>query len=153
MMHGHAVCNGFAVRTLKVVFPTIVDIGCFSDTLDLVGYSIPTIICCLVDKSFPKAKLLWRERTGQSYQGYSITRWWIRSKFEVLKQVLDLFGNVVPFLESNADFSPATHIAMLYDTQQKPYLMVGLAVTIDAGMAFIKSTYNLEGDGPLVLTC
>ena len=28
-----------------------------------------------------------------------------------------------------------------------------LAVTIDAGMPFVQSTYNLEGDGPLALTC
>ena len=31
--------------------------------------------------------------------------------------------------------------------------MVELAVTIDAGMPFVKATYNLEGDGPLALTC
>ena len=28
-----------------------------------------------------------------------------------------------------------------------------LAATIDAGMPFVKATYNLEGDGPLALTC
>ena len=31
--------------------------------------------------------------------------------------------------------------------------MVELAVTIDTGMPFVKATYNLEGDGPLVLSC
>ena len=31
--------------------------------------------------------------------------------------------------------------------------MVELAVTVDAGMRFVQATYNLEGDGPLELTC
>ena len=31
--------------------------------------------------------------------------------------------------------------------------MVELAVTVDAGMPFVQATYNLEGDGPLGLTC
>ena len=31
--------------------------------------------------------------------------------------------------------------------------MVELAVTVDAGMPFVQATYNLEGDGPLALTC
>ena len=43
----------------------------------------------------PKAMQLWKERTGQSYQGYSPTRWW--SKWEVMKQLMDLFGDVQPF--------------------------------------------------------
>ena len=42
---------------------------------------------------------------------------------------------------------------MLHDRQQKSYLMVELAITIDAAMLFVKATYNLEGDGPLSLTC
>ena len=31
--------------------------------------------------------------------------------------------------------------------------MVELAVTVDAAMPFVKATYNLEGDGPLALSC
>ena len=92
MMHDRAACNGVALRTSKVVFPTIVDVGCFSHTLDLVGDRFSTPYLSSFSLSWishsPKAKLLWRERTGQSYQGYSATRWW--SKFEVLKQVLNL---------------------------------------------------------------
>ena len=37
MMHDHAACNGVALRTLKIVFPSIVDVGRFPHTLDLVG--------------------------------------------------------------------------------------------------------------------
>lgn len=56
----------------------------------------------------------------------------------MLKQVLDLFGDVLPFLEENTGFSPATRaklLDMLNDPQQKPYLMVELAVTIDTGIS------------------
>ncbi len=35
----------------------------------------------------------------------------------------------------------------------KSQLMVELAVTVDAGEPFVKATYYLEGDGPLVFTC
>ena len=161
MMHDRAACNAVALRTLKVVFPTIVDVGCFSHTLDLVGekFVTPTLSSFAIwwislFSHSPKAKLLWHEHTGQSIRGYSATRWW--SKFEVLKQLLDPFGDLIPFLESNLDFAPATHgklLAILNDPQQKQKLMIELAVTIDAGMPFVKATYNLEGDGPLVLTC
>ena len=36
-MHDRAAYNGVVLRTLKVVFPTIVDVGCFSHTLEMVG--------------------------------------------------------------------------------------------------------------------
>ena len=34
-----------------------------------------------------------------------------------------------------------------------PATVVELAATVDAGLPFVKCTYNLEGDGPLVLSC
>ena len=161
MMHDRAASNNVALRTAKIVYPLLVDIGCFSHTLDLVGekFSIPhlssfTIWWVSLFSHSPKSKLLWKERTGRAFTGYSTTRWW--SKFEVMKQLHDLFGDLEPFLDSNADISPATRgklLSMLKDPQQKPYLMVELAVTIDAAMPFVKATYNLEGDGPLALTC
>ena len=97
--------------------------------------------------------LLWKERTGQSYQGYSATRWW--SKYEVMKQLMDLFGDVKPFLEE-VTVSPATVeklLSVFRNPCEKKLLQVELAAIIDAGMPFVKATYNLEGDGPLVLTC
>ena len=81
MMHDRAACNGVALCNLKVVFPTIVDIGCSSHTQDLVGekFVTPTLSSfatwwiSLFSHS-PKEKLLWHEHTGQSFQGYSATR-------------------------------------------------------------------------------
>jgi len=36
-MHNQATANGAAMRTIKVIFPMALDIGCYSPTLDLVG--------------------------------------------------------------------------------------------------------------------
>ena len=60
-----------------------------------------------------------------------------------------------PFWKHN-DIPPAISeklLSMLSDDEEKKYLMVELAVTIDIAVPFVKSTYNLEGDGPLALTC
>ena len=74
----------------------------------------------------------------------------------MMKQLMDLFGDVQPFLEDNTSISPATRgklLGILQNSQEKAYLMVELAVTIDAAMPFVKATYVLEGDGPLALSC
>ena len=160
VMHDRAACNGVALRTIKVVYSSILDIGCFSHTLDLVGskFDTPCLSSFMVwwvslFSHSPKAMLLWKERTGQSYQGYSPTRWW--SKWEVMKQLMDLFGDVEPFLQE-VTVSPATVeklLSILRNANEKKLLQVELAATIDAGLPFVKCTYNLEGDGPLVLSC
>ena len=36
---------------------------------------------------------------------------------------------------------------------KKAYLQIEMAAVGDAGREFVKSTYKLEGDGPLVLDC
>lgn len=97
--------------------------------------------------------LLWKERTGQPYKGYSATKWW--SKYEVIKQLMDLFCDVRPFLK-NATVSPSTReriLSAIDNTQKREHLMVELAETIDEGMPFVRATYGLKGDGPLSLTC
>ena len=160
VMCDRAACNGVALRTIKIVYSSIIDVGCFSHTLDLVGskFVTPCLSSFIVwwislFSHSPKAMLLWKERTGQSYKGYSATRWW--SKYEVIRQVMDLFGDIHPFLEE-ASVSLATVnklLSILQDPQEKKLLQVEIAVTIDAGMPFVRATYNLEGDGPLALTC
>ena len=42
---------------------------------------------------------------------------------------------------------------MLQTPQEKAYLTVELAVTVDTALPFVKATYELEGDGPLALSC
>ena len=72
--HGHtmrdrAAVNNVAVRFMKVLHKNLLDVGCFSHTLDLVGDRI-----CLSDfllswlslsSHSSKPKLLWKEKTGR----------------------------------------------------------------------------------------
>ena len=72
-----------------------------------------------------------------------------------MRQLMELFADVEPFLKMHRDISPATRgklLSTLRDDDEKKYLMVELAATIDAATPFIKATYNVEGDGPLALT-
>ena len=160
-MRDCASCNSVAMRTLKVVYPSLLDVGCFSHTLDRVGehFSVPHVSefvthwINLFSHSF-KARLIWKERTGRSISGYSTTRWW--SKWEVLNQLLELFGDVGPFLSNAEEFSAATRSKLLQfttDTQKQCFLRMELVAVIDAGKPFVQATYNLEGDGPLAYSC
>ena len=75
--------NNVAMRTMKVVYPHLLDIGCYSHTIDHVGEKFDTPNLDEFGKAWvgifahsPKARLLWRERTGRSMATYRETRWW-----------------------------------------------------------------------------
>ena len=68
------------------------------------------------------------------------------------KQLMGLFADVLPFLEELAPSTCRKLLAILVDTQKSSKLQLELAAVIDAGEAFVKATYKLEGDGPLVFT-
>ena len=115
---------------LKVVFPSILNVGCFSHTLDHVGETFVTpthsefmtLWISLFSHSC-KSKLAWKDKTNNSIKTRSNTRWW--SRFEVTKQVFDLFGDVEMFLRQNNDISPATMSKLLTffeDPNKKAYL-------------------------------
>ena len=92
--------------------------------------------------------------TGRAVTTYSKTRWW--SKWEIMHQVLVQFGDVQAFLLQNEDISPVTHpklLEILCNPHQLTMLKMGLASAVDIGQYFVKATYDLEGDGGLVLTC
>ena len=99
----------------------------------------------------PKAKLVWREKTGLPIPTYSPTRWW--SKWEVLKALLLSFGDVESFFK-DCDLPPSRLklLEILEDPANCRKLHIELAATVDAGEPFVKATYVLEGDGPLVLS-
>ena len=100
------------------------------------------------------ARLVWRERTGQSIGTFSETRWW--SKWEVLNQLVNYFGYVEPFLRENEEICPANrqHLLEIFDDSQACQdLRLELAAIVDAGVHFVKATYYLEGDGPLIFSC
>lgn len=66
--------------------------------------------------------------------------------------MLELFGDVETFLWLAAA-TRSKLLAFFSDPQKKALLKAELAVIVDFGMQFVKTTYNLEGDGPLVFRC
>jgi len=161
IMHDCASTNTAAMRTLKVLYPFVLAIGCFSHTLNRVGekFNAPqvndftTYWVSLFSHSF-KARAIWKAQTGRTISSYSATRWW--SKWEVMNQILELFGDVEPFLRNPEEFSGTTRAKLLEyfaTTQSKQSLKVELAAVIDAGKPFVQATYKLEGDGPVAIEC
>ncbi len=69
------------------------------------------------------------------------------------KQLMELFGDILPFLEDSGLATRAKMKEILGNAQSKGKLMLELAITIDAGQPFVEMTYKLEGDGPLALSC
>ena len=100
----------------------------------------------------PKTRLTWTTQTGLPSPSYSATRWW--SKFEVINQVHDTFGDVSSFLNSTdlPSASSGKMIKILNDAAKCRKLKIELAITVDSMATFVCSTYTLEGNGPLALT-
>ena len=152
--------NNVALRTLSIVYPQIIDVRCFSHTLGHVGEHFTTSVLNefvsgwigLFSRS-PRTKLLWKTATGLRAPSYSTTRWW--SKWEVIKQMHEGFADVESFI-TTADLPPASKSKIQHicdDPLKKIKLQIELAITDDAGEAFVRATYYLEGDGPLIFTC
>lgn len=155
-----AAVNGCALRVVKALYPKLLEVTCFSHTIDLVGshFEVPTLDqfiqwwIQLFSRS-AAAKLRWKERTGVAMRSYSATRWW--SKWEVINQVLTHFGDIEPFLQENQDIAPrlGDHLRVLLEDQERRKLLImEIAAIIDAGEPFVKATYVLEGDGLLVFS-
>jgi len=100
-----------------------------------------------------KVRMLWKDRTSLSMPSYSLTRWW--NKWEVFKQLMVQFGDLEEFLKSS-DVCTMTRTKLLSffsDSSKKANLQIELAAIVDYGEPFVKTTYKLEGDGPLALEC
>ena len=157
VMRDRASVNGVALRTLKVVYPYLVDIGCFAHTINLAGdkFKIPTLIQFInawnsLFSHSAKARLCWKETTGISMPSYCPTRWW--SKWEVMKAVMVMFGDIEKFLTLHNDIAPATTrklLEIMSNANSRSLLQLELASVVDAGESLVKATYKLEGDGPL----
>ena len=154
--------NSVAMSTLKIVYPTLLDVGCFSHTLGHVGekFRTPTLsdfitLWINLFSHSSKSKLAWKDQTSVSIATYSTTRWW--SKWEVVNQVPNLFGDVEAFLWENLNLSSSVTrsklLAFFDDPVKKALLQIEIAATVDAGMPFVKATYKIEGDGPLAYEC
>ena len=82
-MRDYASVNNVAIRTLSIVFPKVLDKGCFSHTLDHVGehMKIPVLEEFLkgwigLFSRSPKERLAWNSLIGIPVPSYSDTRWW-----------------------------------------------------------------------------
>ena len=161
VMRDGASVNSAALRTVAVVYPALLDMCCISHTLDHVGdkFRVPTVslfftLWVSLFAHSPKVRAKWKEKTGRAMATYSHTQWW--SRWEIMQQVLEQFGDVEPFLRENPDLSTATRaklLEILLNPQQLLILKVELAAVVDIGVHFVKATYSLEGDGVLVLKC
>ena len=145
-MRDRASTNEVAIRAIKVLYPNVLDIRCFSHTIDNAGghFRTPTLVefiklwISLFSHS-PRCRLLWKELTGKSMASFSETRWW--SRWEVCNQVF----LSVQRCASHPEMSPATTAKLsllLIDFQKKAYLQVELAALVDCGESFVKATYN-----------
>lgn len=160
VMHDRASINAAVVRIVKVVYPNMVDIGCISHTLDIVGdkFKTPnlnhffTLRNSLFSHSF-KARAVWKQQTGRAMSsGTTIRRW---SRWEMMEQMMQQFEDIELYLRQ-ADFSPSSCVKLLEilsNPQSRLLLRIELAAVVDVGIHFVKGTYNLEGDGILVFTC
>ena len=81
-MRDRSTVNNVAVRTLKIVYPQLIDIGCLSHTIDHVGehFVIPHLTEFIsgwinLFSHSPKTKMIWKEQTDRSMASYSATRW------------------------------------------------------------------------------
>ena len=91
-MRDGASVNGNAIKQLLFFYPTIMDITCFSHTINNVGsYFVFKVLDVffhhwvnLFAHSY-NAKLLWKQTTGKSMSSHSNTRWW--SKWEVQESI------------------------------------------------------------------
>lgn len=160
-MRDGAAVSSAAIMQLLFFYPNIMDVICFSRTINNVGCHF---VFRVLDTFFRywvnlfahsyNAKLLWKERTGKSICSHSNTRWW--SKWELLKQVSDYFGDVAPFLQENENLSPliCQHLLeIINDPQDLQDLRLELGVMVDVGVHFVNVTYYLEGDGSPIFTC
>lgn len=160
-MRDGASVNEAAMRVVKIVYPNTLDVRCFSHTLDLVGNKFQTSVLSEFSTAWislfshsAKTKALWKEQTGKAMAYLSKTRWW--SRWEIYNQLLVQLADIKPFLESNAEVGPSIRpklLGMISDNQTLARLKMELTTIVDVGEKFVKSTYNLEGDGPLVLKC
>ena len=110
-MRDRASVNNVAMWTLALVYPSILDVGCFSHTIDLVvgKFNTPTVdeLWIALFSRSPKARLAWKTFCGRSVPTYSETRWW--SRWEVMKSIHDGFGDVEQFIKRPKNW-PLQHL-------------------------------------------
>lgn len=157
-MKDGASVNQAALQQVRFFFPQLLDVTCFSHTIDNVGKHFEF---CVLDtfaqywvslfSRSAAARLAWKARTGTAMRTYNPTQWW--SKWEVMNLVLT---DVEPFVRDNDHLAPATraHQMEIFNSPgDSKDLELELAAFVDGGNHFVSATYYLEGDRLLVFSC
>ena len=125
------------MQVVSIVYPSVLDVGCFSHTWDIVGekFKMPVLSTLFtmwisVFSHSPKTKALWKEQTGKAMASYSKTHWW--SRWEILHQLMVQFGDIEPFLKRNPAFRPKL-LEMVTNAQSLAHLKLELVAVIDVG--------------------
>ena len=160
-MKDGASVNQAARKQVRFFFPQLLDVTCFSHTIDNVGKHFELRVLDTFAQYWVSlfshsaaARLAWKARTGTAMRTYSPTRWW--SKWEVMNLVLEYFADVEPFVRENDHLAPAirAHLMEIFNSHaDSKDLELELATFVDGGNHFVSATYYLEGDGPLVFSC
>lgn len=155
-MRDGASVNEAGLSQVMFFFPKVLNVICFSHTIDNVGKHFEFSVldtfsrCWNTLFSFsPAAWMLWKTRTGTAMQLLSKTRWW--SKWEVLNQVMEFFGDVEPFLRESDNLSLVFRARLLEifdDPATARDLDIELAAMIDAASTLFKQLIILRGMVP-----
>ena len=161
-MKDGASVNQAALQQVRFFFPQLLDVTCFSHTIDNVGKHFEFRVLDTFAQYWVSlfshsaaARLAWKARTGTAMRTYiySATRWW--SKWEVMNLVLEYFADVEPFVRENDHLAPATraHLMEIFNSPADSMdLELELAAFVDGGNHIVSAAYYLEGDGPLVFS-
>ena len=145
---------------MAILYPSAIDIGCFSHTLSHVGEKlhVPNFAKFMkywerMTQHSHKARRLWCEITGRGLRTYSLTRWW--NLWECQQQLLELFWDISTFLRACSDqgVAPKSLDKLLQHFLHSPKeLMVEFTVTVDVGEPFVRLLTNLRGVDRLPLS-
>ena len=95
-MRERASVNNAAMRVVSIVYPNVVDVGCFYHTLDIVGEKFKTPVLlynvALFSHSPRRKKPFGNSKQEKLWPSYSKIHWW--SQWEVLHQLMEQFGNI-----------------------------------------------------------
>ena len=147
-MRDRAPVNTKALRTVSILYPGMLDVGCISHFLDTpLLKQFMTSWNCIFTTSI-RGRMVWKEITGRVMPRYNATRWW--SYWECAQVVFQEWARIPPFLQSDEEFAVASKQRLSEMMEQSAVqLKVELAALMELEK-FVKATYTLEGDDLLI---
>jgi len=159
--------NLLAIKQLKAIFSSSMDLVCASHILQRVG---ERFVAPLVDeliaswfrlfKNGTNKIALWRSLTGVSFPSFNPIKW--HSRFQLARFIMENFQSLLGFLDdpligalANDDGTPKQKIAKsvvkMKELVVRDDLKIQLAAYVDFGEHLVISTYGMEGNGPNML--